>query len=72
MNLVPTALAAVLCKIIEHILIDRLLNMLEKQGYSVSYQPGFRVGQSTVDSVLALDVSNRKALANKDSSGRIS
>ena len=40
--------------------------MLEKQGYFVPYQRGFRVGRYTMDSALVLDLDIRKALANKE------
>ena len=48
----PIALTAVICKIMERMVTHRLVYMLEKQGYFVPYQSGFRVGRSTMDSAL--------------------
>lgn len=62
----PIALTAVLCKIMERMVTDRLVYMLEKQEFFVPYQSGFRTGRSTMDSVLVLDLDIRRAMANKE------
>ena len=38
----PTALTAVLCKIMERRVTDRLVHFLERKGSFVPYQSGFR------------------------------
>ena len=62
----PIALTAVLCKIMERMVTDRLTYKLEKQGWLTPIQSGFRLGRGTMDSVLALDLDIRKAMANKE------
>lgn len=48
----PIALTSVLCKIMERMVTDRLVDKLEKSGYFVEHQSGFRQGRSTMDAVL--------------------
>ena len=62
----PIALTSVLCKIMERMITDRLVDKLEKSGYFVEYQSGFRQGRSTMDAVLDLDIDIKKAIANKE------
>lgn len=62
----PIALTAVMCKIMERMVTDRLVYRLEQSGYFSSAQNGFRLGRSTMDSVLLLDRDVRKAFFNKE------
>ncbi len=50
----------------ERMVTDRLVYILEKQEYFTTYQSGFRIGRSTMDSVLVLDLDIKRALANKE------
>lgn len=50
----------------ERMITERLMHILEKRGYFVPYQSGFRNGHSTMDSILNLDIDIKKAIANKD------
>ena len=52
----PIALTSVLCKIMERMITDRLVDKLEKGGFFVTHQSGFRQGRSTMDAVLSLDM----------------
>lgn len=60
----PIALISVLCKTMEQMVTDRLVYILEKQEYFTPYQSGFRIGRSTMDSVLLLesDIANKEAV----------
>ncbi len=62
----PIALTSVMCKIMERMVTDWLTYKLEKRGRFTPIQSGFRVGRSTMDSVLALDLDIRKAKSNKE------
>ena len=62
----PIALTSVLCKIMERMITDRLVDKLEKGGFFVTHQSGFRQGRSTMDAVLSLDMDIKKAMANKE------
>ena len=62
----PIALTAVLCKIMERMVTDRLVYKLEKQGWFNPVQSGFRRGRSTMDSVICLDSDIKKAMINKE------
>ncbi len=62
----PTALTSVMCKIMERIVTNRLTYKLEEQGWFTPIQSGLRVGRSTMDSVLALDLDIRKAKSSKE------
>jgi len=62
----PIALTSVLCKIMERMVTDRLVDKLEKSGYFMEYQSGFRQGRSTMDAVLDIDIDIKKAIANKE------
>ena len=62
----PIALTSVLCKIMERMITDRIVDKLEKGGFFVTHQNGFRQGRSTMDAVLSLDMDIKKAMANKE------
>lgn len=62
----PIALTEVMCKIMERMVTDRLVYRLERKGYFSSAQNGFRIGRSTMDSVLVLDHDIKKALVNRE------
>lgn len=62
----PIALTAVICKIMERMVTDRLVYRLEKKGFFSTYQNGFRLGRGTMDSILVLDDDIKKALVNKE------
>ena len=61
----PIALTSVLCKIMERMISDRLVDKLEKSDFFVTHQSGFRKGPSTMDAVLSLDMDIKKTIANK-------
>ena len=50
----------------ERMITDRLVDKLEKGGFFVTHQSGFRQGRSTMDAVLSLDMDIKKAMANKE------
>ena len=56
----PIALTAVICKIMERMVTDRLVFKLEKEGWFTPKQSGFRRGRSTMDSVLSLESDIKK------------
>ena len=62
----PIALTAVLCKIMERMVTDRLVYKLEKEGWFTPKQSGFRRGRNTMDSVLSLEADIKKAMINKE------
>lgn len=62
----PVVLTSVLCKTMERMVTNRLVHMLERRDFFSPYQSGFRLGRSTMDSVLMLDLDVRRALANKE------
>ena len=62
----PIALTAVMCKIMERMVTDRLVYKLEKEGWFTLMQSGFRRGRSTMDSVISLDSDVKKAMVNKE------
>ena len=62
----PIALTSNLCKIMERMATDRLTYIVEKRGLISSCQSGFRRGRMTMDPVLCLEDTIRKAQANKE------
>ena len=62
----PIALTAVMCKIMERMVTDRLAYKLEKEGRVTLMQSGFGRGRSTMDSVISLDSDVKKAMVNKE------
>lgn len=62
----PIALTAVLCKVMERMVTNRLVYFLEISGFLVNYQNGFRIGRNTMDSVSVLDQDIRRAIINKE------
>lgn len=62
----PIALTAVMCKIMERMVTDRLVYKLEKEGRLTNMQNGFRLGRGTMDSVLLLESGVQKALSGKE------
>lgn len=62
----PIALTAVLCKIMERMVTNRLVYFLETKRLFVDIQNGFRNGRSTMDSVAVLDQDIKKAFSNKE------
>lgn len=63
----PIALTAVLCKVMERMVTNRLVYVLETNNHFVNYQNGFRIGRNTLDSIAVLDQDIRKAIINKES-----
>ena len=63
----PIALTAVLGKVMERMVTNRLVYVLETNNYFVNYQNGFRIGRNTLDSIAVLDQDIRKAIINKES-----
>lgn len=63
----PIALTAVLCKVMERMVTNRLVYVLETNSYFANYQNGFRIGRNTIDSIAVLDQDIRKAVINKES-----
>lgn len=63
----PIALTAVLCKIMERIVTNRLVYFLETRGHFVGFQNGFRNGRSTMESVAVLDQDIKRAFSNRES-----
>ena len=63
----PIALTAVLCKVMERMVTNRLVYVLETNNFFANYQNGFRVGKNTLDSLAVLDQDIRKAIVNKES-----
>ena len=59
----PIALTSVLCKIMERMITDRLVDKLEK---SEKNHSGFGKGRSTMDAVSSVDMDINKAIANKE------
>ncbi|XP_063075987.1 RNA-directed DNA polymerase from mobile element jockey [Engraulis encrasicolus] len=62
----PIALTSNLCKLMERMVTDRLTYIVEKRGLISPWQSGFRRGRMTMDPVLCLEDSIRKAQANKE------
>ena len=62
----PIALTAVLCKIMERLVTNRLVYFLETRGLLVNIQNGFRNGRSTMESVAMLDQDIKRAFNNKE------
>ncbi len=62
----PIALASVLCKIMERMIMDTLVEKLERSDYFVLYQSGFLQGRSAVDAAFSSGIDIKKAVANKD------
>ena len=62
----PIALTSVLCKIMECMIVARLVDELGKSSVFVTHQSGFRQGWSTMDAVLSLDIDIMKAITNKE------
>lgn len=51
-NYRPIALTSNLCKIMEHMVMSRLVYDIEKRNIFSPYQSGFRKGRNTMDSIL--------------------
>ena len=65
-NYRPIALTSQIGKVMERMVNDRLVYWLETGGLLHSYQSGFRKGRGTMDPVVALEDSIRKAQVNKE------
>lgn len=62
----PIGLTSNLCKLMERMVMSRLVYFIEKKGLFSQYQSGFRKGRSTMDSVVSLEAAIRKAQVNKE------
>ena len=67
----PISLTSALCKVMEKMVSSRLMWFLEKEGFFVSEQCGFRKFRSTVDHILTLDTVVRSAFREKQHVGAI-
>jgi len=65
-NYRPIALTSNLCKLMERMLMSRLVHIIEKKNLFSPYQSSFQKGRSTMDSVLCLEAEIRKAQVNKE------
>lgn len=65
-NYRPIALTSNLCKIMERMVMSRLVYVIERDNILSPYQSGFRKGRNTMDSVLCLESEIRKAQVNKE------
>uniref|UniRef100_A0A671QEF9 Reverse transcriptase domain-containing protein n=1 Tax=Sinocyclocheilus anshuiensis TaxID=1608454 RepID=A0A671QEF9_9TELE len=65
-NYRPIALTSNLCKLMERMVMSRLVHIIEKKNLFSPYQSGFRKGRNTMDSVLCLEAEIRKAQVNKE------
>lgn len=59
------ALTSNICKIMERMVMSRLVYVIEGRDIFSPYQSGFRKGRNTMDSVLCLEADIRKAQINK-------
>lgn len=70
-NYRPIALTSHICKVMEHMINERLIYLLESRGMLAAYQSGFRKGTSiqcwNEDPVLCLEDEVRKVQVNKES-----
>lgn len=64
-NYRPIALTSNICKIMERMVMSRLVYVIERRDIFSPYQSGFRKGRNTMDSVLCLEADIRKAQINK-------
>ena len=62
----PIALSSHVCKIMEHMITERLTYFLESRGLVSPHQSGFRKGRRTMDPVFCLEAEVRKAQVNRD------
>ena len=63
----PIVLTAVLCKIMERIITNRLVYFLETKGIFVGFQNGFRNERFSMESVAVLEQDIKRAFNNKES-----
>jgi len=64
MNYRPISLTSCLCKLIEKMVNNRIMNFLENSKFFAHVQCGFRKGRSTVDHLVRLETFMRKAIAD--------
>lgn len=62
----PIALTSNICKVMEKMVMSRVLFYLETRNLIHPYQSGFRKGRSTLDAVVCLENEIRKAHVNKE------
>lgn len=65
-NYRPKALTSNICKIMERMVMSRLVYVIERRDIFSPYQSGFRKGRNTMDSVMCLEADIRKAQINKE------
>lgn len=65
-NYRPIALTSNICKLMERMVMSRLVYAIEKENFFAAYQSGFRKGRNTMDSVICLESEIRKAQVNKE------
>ena len=65
-NYCPIALTCVLCKVMERIVNVRLLDFFEQKGALSTLKCGGRAKQRTIDHLLSLEATVRKAQANSE------
>lgn len=63
-NYRPISLTSTCCKLIEHIIANRILEFLERHSILTSFQHGFRKGYSTVTQLVTVTHEFAKALDN--------
>jgi len=63
----PISLTSSLCKIMERMVADRLINFLEGEGLLSDHQAGFRGGRGCIDQIMRLQDEINKALSIKQS-----
>ncbi|KFM64962.1 putative RNA-directed DNA polymerase from transposon X-element, partial [Stegodyphus mimosarum] len=65
-NYRPIALTSCICKLFEKMVNSRLVYFLEKNSVLSPYQSGFRKGRTTIDNMLLLETSIRKAFLRRN------
>lgn len=65
-NYRPIALTSNMCKLMERMVNERLVQFLESRNILALYQSGFHRGRGTMDPVLCLEDDIRKAQVNKE------
>lgn len=59
-NYRPTTLTSNLCKLMEWMVMNRLIFVIESRNIFSAYQSGFRKGCSTMDSIVYLENERRR------------